>query len=124
MDQEILVKVGHALVKAMDDAGFPPRIAMWVHNSDTDTWKLWIVPPRGFADKRDFYRRVAELVSRNRSSLTGLDVSDVEMVLDTHRAMQGIGRFLRMPGLGSVFFSGNRFNGFYLPDGIILRSNL
>src|SRR5256885_17127606 len=122
MDQEILVKGGHALVKAMDAAGIAPRVAMWVHNTDTDSWKLWIVPPRTMTDKREFYRRIAELISKNQAELAGIDVSETEMVAESHPAMQGIGRFIRAPGLTTVHFTGNRFNGFYLPDGIILRS--
>jgi hypothetical protein len=124
MDQNILVSSGHALVKALDDAGIAPRVAMWVHNTDTDTWKLWIVPPAGFRDKHEFYRRIAEIVSKNHAVLGGIGASDTEMVLETHPAMKGLRQFIRMPGLGSAYFSGNRFNGYYLPDGIILRSDL
>ena len=53
-----------------------------------------------------------------------MDVSDTEMVQDSNPAMKGIGMFIRVPDLAAVSFSGNRFNDFYLPDGIILRSNL
>jgi hypothetical protein len=97
---------------------------MWVHNTDTDTWKLWIVPSAGVKDKHEFYRRIAEIVSKNRAALGDIDASDTEMVLDTHPAMRGIGRFLGIRGLGSAYFLGNMFNGYYLPDGIILRSDL
>lgn len=124
MDQEILVKTGQFLVKALDDSNFVPRIAMWVHSIDTDTWKLWIVPPKGFKDKKAFYRKVSEIISTNRDQLVELDVSDTEMVSDAHPAMLGIGHFIRSPGISTIFFTGNRFNNFYLPDGIIIRSNL
>ncbi len=124
MDQNTLVVGGQALVKALDAAGFRPRIAMWVHNTDIDTWKLWLVPPKKHADKQDFYRRIAKIVSQHRAEFGGIDTSDTEMVLETHPAMKGIGKYIQMPGLGSVNFSGNRFNGYYLPDGIILRSDL
>lgn len=124
MDQEILVKSGHALVKAMDSAGIPPRIAMWVHSTDTDSWKLWIVPPPSLTDKREFYRRIAELISKNQTELAGIEVSATELVDSSHPAMRGIGVFIRAPGLVTVQFLGNRFGSYYLPDGIILRSNL
>ena len=124
MDQNTLVSGGHALVTELDKAGFRPRVAMWVHNTDTDTWKLWIVPPAGFTDKHDFYRRISMIVAKNRAALGGIDASDTEMVLDTHPAVKGLKSFLKAPGLGSVHFSGNRFNNFYLPDGIILRVDL
>ena len=122
MDQSVLVSSGHALIKALDAAGLSPRLAMWVHSSDTDTWKLWIVPPEGVSDKHEFYRRIAEIIAKQRSELGDLAASDVEMASDTHPGVQGIAKFLHAPGLTSANFSGNRFNGFYLPDGIILRS--
>jgi hypothetical protein len=124
MDQNTLVSGGHALVRELDNAGLHPRAAMWVHNTDTDTWKLWIVPPRGLTDKHEFYRRISVIVANNRAALGGIDTSDTEMILDTHPAMKGMEQFMRMPGLGSVHFSGNRVNGFYMPDGIILRADL
>ena len=111
-------------MKALDDAGLSPRAALWVHNADTDTWKLWLVPPQGVTDKREFYRRVSEIVSRHRNEFGGIDSNDTEMVLDSHPAMKGLGRFIKAPGLGSIQFSGNRFNGYYLPDGILLRVDL
>ncbi len=124
MDQNTLVSAGHALVKALDAIGLNPRLAMWVHATDTDTWKLWIVPPVGLTDKQEFYRRVSEVVSKNRAAFGGIDASDTEMVLDSHPAMRGLRGFISMAGLGSTYFSGNRFDDFYLPDGIILRVDL
>jgi hypothetical protein len=124
MDQSTLVNGGQALVSALDAEGFSPRLAMWVHHADTDTWKLWLVPPRGKIDKADFYRRIAKIVSAHRNELGGVDASDTEMMADDHVAVQGLGKFLRLQGIGNVHFSGNRFNGFYVPDGIILRSDL
>jgi hypothetical protein len=124
MDQNILVNSGHALVTALDDSGIPPRLAMWVHNTETDTWKLWIVPDPSMKDKREFYRRVSEIISKNQAAFGGIDASDTEMLADNHPAIRGLSRFIRAQGLCSITFSGNVFNGFYLPDGIILRSNL
>ncbi|KAA5603425.1 hypothetical protein [Blastochloris sulfoviridis] len=124
MDQEILVSGGHALVKAMDDSGLTPRLAMWVHNTDTDTWKLWLAPPPGLTDKHNFYRKLSEIVSKNRNQLSGLESSDTEMISDSHPAVKGLKTFINAPGLSNIAFKGNMFNGFYLPDGIIIRSDL
>lgn len=124
MDQNTLVSAGHALLKELDRQGLSPRVAMWVHYTDTDTWKLWIVPPSGFKDKHDFYRRVSMIVAKNRTGLGGIDASDTEMVLETHPAIKGLKGFLRVPGFSSVHFSGNKFNNYYLPEGIILRADL
>jgi hypothetical protein len=122
MDQGTLVTSGHALVKALDDAGLPPQVAMWVHSLDTDTWKLWVVPPASVKDKQEFYRRVAEIITKHRDEVGGLSASDIEMVLTTHPAIIGLASIMRVDGLSSIQFKGNRFNGYYLPDGIILRS--
>jgi hypothetical protein len=63
------VNSGHTLVRALDDAGLSPRLAMWVHSTDTDTWKLWVVPPEGVNDKQEFYRRIAEIITKHRADL-------------------------------------------------------
>jgi hypothetical protein len=124
MDKNLLVSSGQALVRALDAADLAPRFAMWVHNTDTDTWKLWLVPPATVTDKRDFYRRISSVVSNHRAELGGIDTSDTEMVVDSHPAIKGLRGFIRAPGLGSIHFAGNSFNGFNMPDGIILRSDL
>src|SRR5262249_20074026 len=95
MDQNVLVASGHALVKALDAIGIPPRAAVWVHNTDTDTWKLWIVPHKEVSDQRTFYRQVAEVVTKNRDQLSGLDASDTEMVSEAHPAIAGLSRIVR-----------------------------
>jgi hypothetical protein len=122
MDQAVLVSSGHALLRAMDEAGLTPRLAMWVHSTDTDTWKLWVVPSEKMKDKFEFYRKLSELISKNRSVLGDLSASDVEYASDQHPAMKGISQIFYAPGLAAAHFAGNRFNGYYLPDGIILRS--
>jgi hypothetical protein len=122
MDQSALVTSAHALMKELDAAEMPPQLAMLVHSTDTDTWKLWIVPPAAVKDKHEFYRRVAEIITKHRAEVGGLSASDVEMIPTTHPAVEGLSTIVRMDGFGSVHFSGNQFNGFYLPDGIILRS--
>jgi hypothetical protein len=124
MDPSTLVASGQALIKALDDSGFRPRLAMWVHNPEADTWRLWIVPPSGQSDKRSFYARVSEAISDKRSVFGTMDAADVQMIPDTHPAVRGLANFIKIPDLGNAMFSGNRFNGFYLPDGIILRSDL
>ncbi len=123
MDTSTLVSGGQELVRAMDAAGFSPQLAMWVH-TDTDTWKLWLVPPAGKQDKSDFYRRMVQIISKNREKFGGIDASDTTMVLEDHPAMQGLGRMIKLKGLGSANFQGNLFNGYYLPDGIIIRSDI
>lgn len=124
MDQSTLVSSGHLLLKELDAKNLKPRLAMWVHNTDTDTWRLWIVPPPKMKDKHEFYRTISEIVAKHRTELGSISASDTEMVPDTHPAVKGLKNFLKAPGLANIYFSGNVFNGFYLPDGVILRSDL
>lgn len=122
MDQSELVKAGHTIVRGMDDAGIPPQLAMWVRSNDADIWKLWIVPPPTIKDKPEFYRLVSEIISKHRSELGDTTISDIEMQSASHPAVQGLSLMLRFEGLGSARLTGNQLNGFYLPDGIVLRS--
>ena len=124
MDKAILVTSGAALVEAMDRDGISPLVAMWVRVEDTEDWRLWIVPPAGNDDKHEFYRRIASIISSNRDKLGTLSVSDIQYVAATHPAMQGIRRYLELEDVGAAPFGGNRFDGYYLPEGIILRSRV
>jgi hypothetical protein len=97
---------------------------MWVHSTDTDSWKLWIVPPKKKIDKHDFYMRVARILKSNRAEVGDIEAADTELVTDAHPAMKALKSLFKAPGLQHIVFSGNQFNGYYLPDGIILRADL
>lgn len=121
MDKGSLVDEGSKLVRFLDESKLKPRAAMWVFNSETDTWKLWIVPASTIRDKREFYLLLSEVISAHRAELPSFDISSVEFKPDSHPAVKGLGAMLRMEGLGSAHLTNNRFNGFLLPDGIVLR---
>ena len=110
----ILVGAGQLVVEALDASGTAPRAAVWVQNGETDRWKLWLVPKSVPADERDFYRGIAEIVSKNRDRLGGFDAADAKLVTDTHPAISGLGRLIRISGLGSARFTENIFDGYYL----------
>lgn len=124
MDSNVLVSAGQRLLDELDRTDNAPRAAMWVSNPDTDIWRLWLVPPRPITDKREFYRKVAEAVSTARDDLQGIDASDTEFVREDHPAMRALSRMFHIEGKSSVHLSSNMLNGFYLPDGIILRMAL
>jgi hypothetical protein len=124
MDQEALVKGGQALIRYLDQTQVAPRLAMWVNFSDTGRWRLWIVPKSGFLDKREFYRIVATVLSAHPEETQGLDVSSVEMVGDDRPVVKGMRNFIRAPGIIAARMGGNTVNGVYVPDGVLLRSNL
>lgn len=120
MDKEVLVSTGHSLVKLLDETSIKPRAALWVHNPDNDIWRLWIVGQQQ-TNEQEFYRILAAAISKHRDTLSGLDISSVELVTDSHPAIKGMRSFIHMDGLGSAHVSNNRMDGFFLPDGIILR---
>ena len=72
MDQDLLVASGHKFIDLLTEDGIPPGAVLWIHNPDTGTWRLWIVPHPSVCDKKEFYRRIAILISMHRSSLHGL----------------------------------------------------
>jgi hypothetical protein len=124
MNQASLVTAGQQLVKLMDAAHFVPKAAMWIHEDERDKWRLWIVPPPDVTDPRDFYHRLVSITVPHQDELSGLDAADVEMVPADHPAIQGLKGFARLSGLGVMRMSSNMLNGFYLPDGIILRMDV
>ncbi len=121
MDQTSLVKSGHALIDALSEAGIAPRAAIWVYNSDTDIWRLWIVPPNTITDQREFYRRVTEVIARNQDKMGLLDASDIQFTKSEHPALAALARIAKVEGKGDLRIQNNMLNGFYLPDGIILK---
>lgn len=121
MDKNVLVTEGQNLVRRLDEGKLKPRGAVWVYSSDTDSWRLWIIPSETISDKIEFYRLVAQTITAHRDEMPSLDVGVVEMKTDDDPAVRGLSRFLRMEGIGAATFQNNRFNGFFLPDGVILR---
>lgn len=124
MDTESLVSDGTKLVALLDGSKAKPRAAMWVSNPETDIWRLWIVPSVEVQDKLEFYRILSDVISKNREEFPSLDISSIEYKKDDHPAINGLKSLIRMEGLGSAHLSNNRFNGFFLPDGIVLRMAL
>ncbi len=64
---------------------------------------------------------MSEAISSHREEMPTLDVSAIEFKSADHPAVKGLGSFLHMDGIGAATFSNNRFNGFFLPDGVVLR---
>lgn len=119
MDQELLVKEAQALTNALDATDIAPRAVMITFSSETGNWKIWIVPRNDEINKQEFYRIVAETISR--SGLSNIDAASVELRVSNNPAIIGMSKFLRMEGVGSAHFSNNTFNGILLPDGIVIR---
>ena len=115
------VAAGKKLVQFLDNTGIRPRVALWVHEREADRWRLWIVPAKEQTDQREFYRQVVDVVSKHRAELSGLEASDTELISDSHPAIQGLGKFIRVEDGAEIRFASSVFNGYFLPDAIILR---
>jgi hypothetical protein len=124
MDKEILVKAGHLIVSEMTSAGHTPKAAVWVHATDTDTWKFWIVSPKSLTDKREFYRILSSIVSKHRAELGGVDAADAELISDSHPAIRGMRGTFKVAGGSAIFVKDCVLNGFFVAEAIILEMNL
>jgi hypothetical protein len=120
---QYLVSSGSRLVQILDATSAQPEFAMWVLNSESEAWKLWIVPKNEKLDYRDFYGVVSRSMTLNSQALFGLDISSVELVDRKNPAVKSLSRSFQIPN-GNVHLSNSSFNGFYLPEGIILRSDI
>ncbi len=121
MDTNILVKEGTALVEVLDEIGIKPIAAMWVHNTEEDTWQFWLVPSAEFNDKLEFFSALARVFAEHREKFDNLEISDVRFRTAKDPAISAVRGVIRLDGLGSTHLNNNRVNGFYLPDGIVLR---
>lgn len=119
MDQELLVKQAQALTGNLDETKVVPKAVMLVISQETGNWRLWIVPKDESINKQEFYRIVAETISKN--GISGIDVGSVELAKSDNPAMQGMGKMLRAEGIGNAHMSNNTYNGVLLPDGVVIR---
>ena len=129
MDKELLVKQGHELIKLLADTRVSPQFSMWVLSSETDSWKLWIMPSNSFLGEKDayrsFYRIVSDAVQDNQAALAGLSAGSINMVDQKNPAVSALRHMFKsnMPNLRSAYLGNNKLNGFYMLDGIILLNN-
>jgi|HubBroStandDraft_1064217.scaffolds.fasta_scaffold01999_3 hypothetical protein len=124
MDQGALVKAGQLLLSKLDATGSPPRVALWVHDSDPDRWSLWVVPKSPAPGPTDFYKQVLQIIDKDRSAFEGLDASDVKVVSESNPTVRALGTFMHVPGTGDIRLHNVRMSDVFLPDGIVLRSAL
>lgn len=123
MDQDALVNAAKVLIDGLDQQEIKVRAAMWVHRSENDSWRLWIVVPEKI-EKKPFYQAVASLQSSIEEKFPDFTLSDVEMRSDTDPVIKALAVMIRAEGFATVHLSRNMVNGVYTPDGILLRMAL
>lgn len=123
MDQNLLVDGGQNLIDALERNGVSLKAAVWVHLAEDEDWRLWLVPAARF-DKRAFYRKVAEAIAADDLACHGLSASDTEMIDQDHPAVAALRAYGRLNGRCAMRLATTMLNGFYLPEGIVLRMAL
>ena len=119
------VRSGAEFLEALDESGFNADAALWIYNSETDTWKLTIAYSGKKSDIEQKYRQAADVLSRLRENAEGdapvLDLSKVRIVHDSDMLISGLRPVIRVEGVSSVRFSQNMINGIYVEDALIYR---
>ena len=122
MDNDLQVNRAQVLTRYLDATKTKPKAVMLVVSQETGNWRLWIVPEDESINKQEFYRIVAETISKNE--IADIDVGSVELAKSDNPAMQGMGMMMRVDGIGSIQVSNNTYDGILLPDGVVIRMNL
>ncbi len=120
MDQYLLVEAGTNLVEALERDGVRLKVAVWVRLAEAEDWRLWLVPAAK-VERRAFYRRVAEVIAAGEAEFYGLSASDTQMIDEHHPAIVGLRANGQMNGRTPARLATTMLNGFYLPEGIVLR---
>lgn len=120
MDQYLLVEAGTNLVEALERNGVRLKAAVWVHLADDADWRLWLVPAAK-VERRAFYRRVAEVIAAGEADFHGLSASDTQMIDEHHPAIVALRAHGQVNGHTPARLATTMLNGFYLPEGIVLR---
>jgi hypothetical protein len=123
MDQDALVNdrvaSGEAVVRALDDAGYPVAAAFWNYFGELEAWRLVIVPRdmRG-EGVRDELLNIGRIL---RQSGTRFDVSDIKVSPPGNALIRALSKFVRAEGLNGIRASRNWIDGVYIEDAYIYR---
>lgn len=123
MAEDVLVSVnverGEALVRALDDAGFPVLAALWLYYPDIDTWKLVLATPHA-ASPQKAYTEIRHIA--HRAQIDAPDLAQIKLVLPTDATVSTLSQVIRIEGIGRVRFSKNMINGIYVEDAFLYRT--
>lgn len=115
------IEASRALVTLLESAGFPLKAALWVYQSDAGRWRFVVCPTEKRNDVTSFYRDFAKVITKANGQEAILPLDRVDIVDDKSPLVAGLGKVLRIEGLGNVRFTNNRINGVFLEDALIFR---
>ncbi|AVO43658.1 hypothetical protein [Phreatobacter cathodiphilus] len=107
----------------LESQGLAIRSALFVLAAEDANWRLWLEFARPFDDKREAYRRIAAIVAAHQQEIGGIDTSDIDLIASDNKALEALGRIVKLGAGGQVQLSNNMFNGVFLPEAIILKMN-
>ncbi len=115
-----MISAGADLVRALDAANIPVTAAFWLYYGDDPDWRLRIVSPEvAQLGTLQFYRKLGDQMrALQRPELTSSNVTAVE---SDNRIVVALRKALKVPGIASIRYTGNVFNGILFPDALIYR---
>jgi hypothetical protein len=115
------ISAGHAVVEALDLAGFSVVAAFWLYDSDRDIWKLWIGTPRAGKDLQLAYMKVREILAAKNNGAV-LDLARIKLVQPDDPTIRAVGSLIRVKGISDVRLKSNLVNGIYIEDALVYRT--
>ncbi|MDP3896923.1 MAG: hypothetical protein Q8Q62_09630 [Mesorhizobium sp.] len=118
------VEAGLNLVHALDKKGFGVIAALWLYNSDTETWRMVIGYEGARKDLERKYLEAATISAEWRKQHPDepiLDLSSVRITSADDSLLVGLKPVVRVDGIGEIRFSRNMVNGIYVEDSLIHR---
>lgn len=115
-----MIAAGADLVRALDAANIPVTAAFWLYYGDEPDWRLRIVSPEvAQLGPLEFYRKLGDQMrALQRPELTSSNVTALE---PNDRLVAALRKTLKVPGIASIRYTGNVFNGIFFPDMLIYR---
>ena len=115
-----MILAGADFVRALDAANIPVTAAFWLYYGDEPDWRLRIVSPE--VEKLGtlaFYRKLGEQMrALGRTELTS---NNITAMSPDDRLVAALRKTLNVPGIASLRYKGNVFNGIFFPDALIYR---
>jgi hypothetical protein len=115
------IERGADLVKALDDAQFPVRSALWLYLSEEREWRLTIATPLvDEAGPRDAYKRIQKVLAKRPE--IDLPLQRISVVSPKDPLIQALRKVVHTgEGISAIRLSRNAVNGVYIEDAVLYR---
>lgn len=118
------IDAGLNLIRALDERNYGVVAALWLYNSDMDSWRMTIAYQGARKDLEKKYLEAAIISADWREKNPEepiLDLSKVKITSADDKLIAGLGPALRVDGIGEIRFSRNTINGIFVEDALIHR---